>query len=302
MKKIFILLIMLAPLLWAGSFPGAAGTSGSDAIAKDDPSFIAWANGNLTPTYGTGVDSIWKNPQKAYGPATLDSSDIVCLGNGGQIVMTFPRPIRDGIGNDFAVFENGFGNTFLELAYVEVSSDGVNFYRFPNRSEGSTQVGAYGSVDPTTLTGLAGKYRIGFGTPFDLAVLAGSPLLDRENVRFVRIVDIIGDGTKLDSTGHPIYDPYPTTGSGGFDLEAIGVIHQNENSFKIVRSEIANGAFQLAWESNPGSTYRIESSIDLIQWTPVGIFNATPTSAVTAQALTFDAAPRRFWRVFWLAP
>ena len=41
----------------------------------------------------------------------------------------------------------------------------------------------------------------------------------------MRIVDIVGNGTALDSAGRPIYDPYPTTGSAGFDLDAVGVIH-----------------------------------------------------------------------------
>lgn len=301
MKTILPFLLLTAPAVLAGSFPGAAGTSGSDAISRDSPAFISWANGHLNLIYGTGVDDIWKTPQKAYGPAVGTDFDIVCLGNGGQIVMTFPRPIRDDTGPDFAVFENGVTQTFLELAYVEVSSDGVNFYRFPNRSQGNSFVGSYGMVDPTNLNGLAGKYQKGFGTPFDLASLVDTPLLDRSNVRFVRIVDIIGDGNRLDSTGHPIYDPYPTTGSGGFDLEAIGVIHQNE-SFKILRAERANGAFQLAWESNPGSSYQIETSINLTHWTPLGLVTASATSGITTRSLTLDAAPRRFWRVLWLEP
>ncbi|MGD9504757.1 MAG: PEP-CTERM sorting domain-containing protein, partial [Syntrophobacteraceae bacterium] len=135
--------------------------------------------------------------------------------------------IGDGDGWDFAVFENSFNDTFLELAYVEVSSDGVNFFRFSNDSLTASAVGAFGAVDPTNIDGLAGKYKQGYGTPFDLAELAGvSDLLDIYNIYYVRIVDIIGDGTYLDSSGDPIYDPYNTVGSGGFDLDAIGVIHE----------------------------------------------------------------------------
>jgi hypothetical protein len=226
MKQLLLLLLVSLPS-FAGSFPDVAGTPGSDAISKNSPAFVAWANGNLTPQYGTGVDTIWRTPEKAHGPATEDGSDIVCLGNGGTIIMQFPRPIRDASGPDFAVFENAFTG-FLELAFVEVSSDGSNFYRFPNRSEGTALVGAFSSsMDPTTLSGLAGKYTRGYGTPFDLSVLGSTPLLDRQRVRFVRIVDIIGDGSVKDSTGAAIYDPTPTIGSGGFDLEAIGVIHEN---------------------------------------------------------------------------
>ena len=47
------------------------------------------------------------------------------------------------------------------------------------------------------------------------------------SINFVRIVDIPGNGTFLDSENRPIYDPWqtPIPGSGGFDLEAVGVIH-----------------------------------------------------------------------------
>jgi hypothetical protein len=38
------------------------------------------------------------------------------------------------------------------------------------------------------------------------------------------VVDIVGDGAALDSFGHPIYDPTPTIGTGGFDLDAIAVL------------------------------------------------------------------------------
>ncbi len=36
----------------------------------------------------------------------------------------------------------------------------------------------------------------------------------------------MGDGSYLDTWGNIIYDPYPTTGSAGFDLDAIGVLNQ----------------------------------------------------------------------------
>jgi hypothetical protein len=300
MKKLFILFILLPSFTFAGSFPGAAGSPGSDAIYKDSSAFVAWASGNLTPEYGTGVDAIWKTPEKAYGPATDNVYDIVCLGNGGKIVMVFPRPITDGVGADFAVFENAFGAGFLEIAYVEVSSDGVNFYRFPNRSEGTTLVGAFSqTMDPTTLSGLASKYIKGYGTPFDLASLTATPLLDRKNVRFIRIVDIIGDGSRLDSTGQSIYDPTPTTGSGGFDLDAIGVIHQSFDPVKVLRSEIAAGAFRLGWESNPGTNYGIETSIDLETWTPVQAVVGNSISSYTEVALPLNGSDKQFWRVVY---
>ena len=300
MKILVTLLKLLPSLCLAGSFPGVAGSPGSDAVSKDSTAFVAWASGNLRPHYGASVDAIWRTPELAYGPATTDAFDIVCLGNGGKIVMVFPRPITDGAGADFAVFENALVAGFLEIAYVEVSSDGANFYRFPNRSEGTTLVGAFANtMDPTHLNGLAGKYIKGFGTPFDLASLAATPLLDRKNVRFVRIVDIVGDGSRLDTTGQPIYDPTPTVGSGGFDLDAIGVIHQSFDPVKVLRSEIVAGAFILGWESNPGTTYGIETSDTMVTWTPVQTVLGIPTSHYTEATLPLNGLQKQFWRVVY---
>ncbi len=210
----------------AGPYPPAAGQSGSTAVAKNDPNIVAWATGWTNYLVGSGCDPSWQTPQKALGPAQGTSTDIVCLGNGGQITLTFDAWIVDGPGWDFAVFENSFNDIFLELAFVEVSSNGVDFFRFPNASLTASPVWGFGSVDPTNIDNLAGKYRAGFGTPFDLAQLAGiSPLLNVQAISHVKLVDVIGDGSARDSFGRPIYDPHPTSGSGGFDLEAVGVIN-----------------------------------------------------------------------------
>jgi hypothetical protein len=212
----------------AGPYPPAAEVQGSTAIHMDDPAFVSWATGYMDYIAGTKVDSAWQTPEKAIGEAAGDSYDVVCLGRGGQIILTFNPPIEDGEGWDFAIFENSFSDTFLELAYVEVSSDGMNFARFDNYSLTADPVGAYGSIDPTDIDGLAGKYRLGYGTPFDLADLAEkdeitSGIVDLSNISYVRIIDIIGDGTCVDTSGDIIYDPYPTVNSAGFDLDAIGV-------------------------------------------------------------------------------
>jgi len=221
-----MLILFWATAAFAGPYAPAAGQTGSTAIYKDDPSFVEWATGWENYLPGDYVNDTWKTPEKALGPAVGTSYDIVCLGRGGQITMTFDAPIADGEGWDLAVFENSFNDTFLELGYVEVSSDGEHFFRFDNDSLTSSPVGGFGSVDPTNITGLASKYRQGYGTPFDLAELAGvSPMLDINNVGYVKILDIVGDGSYYDTSGDVIYDPYPTTGSAGFDLDAIGVIH-----------------------------------------------------------------------------
>jgi hypothetical protein len=205
----------------AGPYAPAAGQPGSTAIAKDSPSITAWATGHVNYAQGAGVSTQFGDPTKAYGLAEGNNFDIVSLGDSGQITLTFAKPITDGAGADFAVFENSFNDTFLELAWVEVSSDGTNFVRFANHSLTANLVSFLGgSIDPTNVDGLAGKYRAGFGTPFDLADVGLA------QVTHVRLVDIIGDGTAFDSDSHVIYDPFPTSGSAGFDLDAVGVINQ----------------------------------------------------------------------------
>jgi len=212
----------------AGPYPPAAGRPGSTAVSKDDPELWAWAAGWTDYVPGGEVSSTWQTPERALGKAAGDSYDVVSLGNGGRVTLTFERPITNGAGWDFAVFENSFGDTFLELAWVEVSSDGTHFTRFPNRSLTPGPVGSFGAVDPTDIDGLAGKYRQGWGTPFDLSDLAGNPevqagLVNPGAITHVRLVDIVGDGSALDSAGSPIYDPHPTSLSAGFDLDAVGV-------------------------------------------------------------------------------
>lgn len=242
-----------------GIFAPAAGQPGSTAVPAGSEAIAGWATGVIDYTVGTGVDEQFRTPAKALGPAGNSDGtdagfllDFVSLGEGGSITLGFATPIADGPGDDFVVFENSGSDTFLELAFVEVSSDGSNFVRFPAFSLTALPVPGLGAVDPTNVEGVAGKYRGGFGMPFDLARLAGAAGLDTSDIAYVRVVDIVGDGSApndltpqsladwlgvpLGSLSPPlvalaqgapaaIYDPYPTAGSAGFDLDAIGVIN-----------------------------------------------------------------------------
>jgi hypothetical protein len=292
-----LLALIAAPVLQAGPYPGPAGTAGSDAIAHTDPRFVNWASGHLDYVFGTDVEALWRTPTKAYGAATTDTLDIVCLGDNGKITLYFPHPICDGEGADFAVFENSFSNTFLELAFVEVSSDGVNFVRFPNASLSTGTVGGFGSVNATNISGYAGKHKVGFGTPFDIASLPESPQLDRANVRFVRLIDIVGDGSAKDSSNRVILDPYPTTGSAGFDLESIGVIHQNTGDFRMLHSVLADTTCELEWESNPGRSYRIETATEPDDWALVQTVSARQNRGSSLFIAPRATGPCQFWRV-----
>ena len=238
-----IFLFLFSPTLAAaGPFGYGGGYERYPGIQKDDLLFVGWATGWEDYTVGLNVKELFQTPEKALGKAVGTADDIVTLGRGGSITLTFDPPIQNGKGWDFAVFENAFNDAFLELAYVEVSSDGVHFIRFDNCSLTPEPVNAFGEIEPTDITGLAGKYRLGVGTPFDLQDLADredieADLVKLDRITCVKIIDIIGDRTYIDNRppalitcfgeNAPIYDPYPVTGSAGFDLEAIGVRYQN---------------------------------------------------------------------------
>lgn len=220
--------------------PGVAGST-SNARAAADPGFVGWATGYVDYVAGADVTAGFQTPQNAVGPY---STSLVVLGNNGRITMTFSDPIVDGAGDDFAVFENGFNqnatseNLFSELAYVEVSTNGTDFVRFDSASRQSVPVGGFSYQDPRLLGGLAGKDPGGWGTAFDLAALRNDPavrsgVVDLDDIRFVRLRDVVGASDYpasgdlySDSFGRQIFDAHPTTGSGGFDLRAVGVINR----------------------------------------------------------------------------
>lgn len=257
MKKIvFILLFAPITMLYGQSYAPAAGQEGSTAIKFDDERFVAWATGiqvtrgyinilDTTAIYNGTNRASFGEPEDVLGTVTENPvNHTVSLGDSGIAVLTFDKPITNGSGYDFAVFENGHSDNFLELAHVEVSSDGIHFVRFPSHSETetATQINGFGTLNPSYLYNLAGKYRVGYGTPFDLEELKDEPLLDVQKITHVKIIDVVGSlgekGTK-DSYGNKINDPFPTPfHSGGFDLSGVGVIHQYDETSALPESEL----------------------------------------------------------------
>lgn len=238
-KRYIILSLFLSNyFLLQAQFPPAVGQVGTTAIFKDSSIIISWATGCKVKRGWQDISNISLgkttvgDSSLALGPA--DGSSIVSLGDGGSAILTFPSPIKNGTGFDFCVFENSFHSGFLELAFVEVSSDGINFFRFPatSNTQTLTQIGPFDtSVDATKLNNLAGKYTANYGTPFDLQELQGITGLDINNITHIKLIDVVGNiaapYATYDKNNNPINDPWPTDfASGGFDLDAIGVIHQ----------------------------------------------------------------------------
>lgn len=294
-------LLMLFGSLGSDVRAGPYSNGLTDGIAFDDPAILGWATGctGQRPAYATF--GTWTD---ALGPAPALTNDVVSLGDGGHALLTFDITISNGPGPDLAIFENTFlaggpTSAFTELSFVEVSSDGVNFARFPShsltvrqepaigdvnndnyvggidltaiitnwglqdatREQGdlngdgtvagndytevinywgtySNPVGTFAPLDPTNVHNLAGKHvnnqGIWLGTPFDLTDLSQDQLVqsgsvDLSNINYVKIIDVVGNGSTFDSQANPIYDPYPTGfAAGGFDLDAVAVLNTTE--------------------------------------------------------------------------
>jgi len=238
MNKWLFLLLFGFPFLASGqSFEPCADEVGSDAIHKDSSAIVAWASSAvITRGYmdfqdpGLGLAN-YGLESDAIGPA--DGAAVVSLGDRGVAVLQFELPIANGLGPDFAVFENGFTDGYMEFAFVEVSSDGVNYTRFPAISEIPIvlQSSNFTITDCGYVHNLAGKYRANYGTPFDLEELNGIDGLDINQITHVKLIDVVGildvNFGSMDSNGELINDPYPTAfPSSGFDLDAVAVLHQ----------------------------------------------------------------------------
>ncbi len=255
MKLIVILIFVLNNFAFA-QFAPPAGQPGSTAIYKESPVFTGWAQN--VEIYRGYVDISDKSLGFAdYGDKEyifgIADGKVLSLGDSGVVVIKLDKPVFNGDSWDFAVFENGFNDEFLELAFVEVSSDGDHYYRFPAVSftDTTVQTGTFGATDATKIHNLAGKYRVNYGTPFDLDFIEDNNLLDKNNIRFIKIIDVIGSlddrYATYDSKGNKINDPFPTPfNSGGFDLDAVGIIHQ-----KIQNSNDDTGMTDIIIYPNP---------------------------------------------------
>ena len=251
MKKFtlyFLVIFLMVDQLHA-QFAPAAGQPGTQAMHTDSSSFVTWASecmlsrgpvniSDLSQGYATFGDS-----SSAIGKA--DGLNVVSLGDGGYAILSFSGSIYDGPGYDFAVFENAFTDNYLEFGFVDVSSDGQNFFRFPSVSNitSSVQTGPFDLSDPSLVHNLAGKYRATFGTPFDLSELSGLSGLNTQQITHVKITDVVGSISNgyqsYDSQGNIINDPWPSPFSScGFDLDGIGVINFNTSSKYELNSNI----------------------------------------------------------------
>jgi hypothetical protein len=250
MKSIFLLLslVLVTKPVFAQQNP----------IHKDDPTIKAWATAcqvsrgyiNIAdPSIMDGGTNLASYGVEDNATGIADNV-IVSLGDGGTATLTFETPISNKTGYDFAIFENSFSDPtlgppyFLELAFVEVSSDGINFFRFPatSNTQTATQIGPFETMQNSGLNNLAGKFTVYYGTPFDLEELSGTPELDINHITHIKIVDVVGciqdEHASYDSLGNKVNDPWPTNfASSGFDLDAVAIIDQESSGINSTEKE-----------------------------------------------------------------
>jgi hypothetical protein len=204
------------------------------ALALSDASRFITGVVQFNPTGCTGfgassLPGIVEGPPVGGGSAK-GSTDVVSLGSGGSIVVTFaPNAIVDGPGDDFIVFENPFwvgGNSndiYAEPGEVSVSDDGETWTPFPCTPTfdaaapyGTGVVPPYGACAGWGVVYSAPGNGI---SPFDPATAGGNAYdladIGVTHARFVRIVDRTAEACP--DAGGP--------NDNGFDLDAIAIIN-----------------------------------------------------------------------------
>ena len=219
----------------------AAGATGP---AEESQNFYA----TRVVSYDPNVGNDWfDDPTAALGGPGgrgpyQSSYHVVTLGQQGSITLGFDDGlvIANGSGADFIVFENPFiittvpgsiGLMFAELIRVRVSSNGTDFAEFPTWCAAADPGHPFGGIDPSLVSGFAGVTPVcadandpyndldpfdpaeAGGDAFDLDDLHDAPevldgRVDLDAIRYVRLVDVLGDGSELDSHGNPVYDAW----------------------------------------------------------------------------------------------
>jgi len=244
--------LFFTPVACVLAFACAVHAGPFDNVAIPASAIRAWANEVVafepTPS-GSAVElatnALGLADSEFVSLGELDENELAQQNSPGSITLSLPYAISNEQGWDFAVFENAgdfFTEPFLfaELAYVEVSSNGTDFVRFPATSlnvepetgTADTELDAefgrhFAGLNVTNVSNLAGIHPAGSGTSFDLDDLVTAGIdIDLNNIEYVRIIDIPGNGSFLDAQGNGILDTWPgVADSGGFDLDAVGARH-----------------------------------------------------------------------------
>jgi hypothetical protein len=169
------------------------------------------------------------------------------------------------------------------------------------------------SQDATMFDGLAGKTISQYGTPFSLSALTNNPkvlsgAVALNNIRYIRLTDVIGDGSTMDQYGNPIYSPYydgsqlpalvatPDSATDGFCLRGVAILDFPAPTIMGVRMAQTDFLIDVSGLVS-GQTYAVQTSTNLINatWTNETNFAASRNS-MTLTNYT-GGATKKFYRI-----
>jgi len=222
---------------------------------------------DFVPGPGGSFDADPAVGEPTGGGLNQGSTDVVSLGAGGTLTLQMDPAVLDGAGADLMVCENPFYvsgtlQSFAEVAFVEVSSDGEHFARLSSNYTGPDEpLPIFTGIHPARYRGFAGVMPVSAHPPqvdpldvtaaggdlFDLHELVDDPLvqadlLDLGDIRFVRIVDVEA-GLALDTAGHTVFDCGVGFGSS-CDIDAVvglNTVQNQDGGRPRVETDLVNG-------------------------------------------------------------
>jgi hypothetical protein len=271
---------------------------------------------SITLTFGQPVPNYSGWDFAVFDNAFLDSSAALAGRGGGTNYVYYNS------GTNLMPVARGYNFTWCKLAFVDASSDATNWARFPAtylntdllfQASVPDSPDHWLSQDPTMINGLAGQMISQYGTPFSLSALTNSPevvggLVHLNNIRYIRLTDVIGDGSTVDQFGNPIYAPYydgtqlpalvaaPDSATDGFCLRGVAVLEAPLPTIGAVGMTPSGFLIDVSGLVS-GQTYAVESSTNLIAatWTNETNFTAIWNSMTVTNAV--GNTTTKFYRI-----
>lgn len=271
---------------------------------------------SITVTFGGPIPNGSGWNFAVFENSFLDSSAALAGRGGGTNYVYFNS------GTNLVPVARGDNFIWTKLAFVDVSSDDTNWARFP-ATYLNTDLLFQASVpdspqhwlsqDATMINGLAGTTALQYGQPFSLSVLTNNPnvlsgAVNLNNIRYIRLTDVIGNGSTTDQFGNAIYSPYydgtqlpslvaaPDSATDGFCLRGVATLVVPLPA--ITSLQLAPNQFLIGVSALVSSqTYVVQSCTNLIAatWTNASNFTASGNSLTLTN--TIGNATKAFYRI-----
>ncbi|HUJ72659.1 MAG TPA: hypothetical protein VLZ30_10460, partial [Verrucomicrobiae bacterium] len=254
---------------------------------------------SITLTFGGSIPNHSGWNFAVFNNAFLDNSSALASRGGGTNYVYYNS------GTNLVPVVRGFNFVWTKPAFVDASSDATNWARFPVtylntdvlfQSSVPDATNHWLSQDATMMDGLAGKIISQYGTPFSLSVLTNDPKVlsgsvNLNNIRYIRLTDVIGDGSTKDQYGNPIYSPYydgtqvpslvpaPDSSTDGFCLRGVAILDIPTPTIGAVQMTQAGFLMNVSGLIS-GQRYAVQITTDLITgtWTNESTFAASGSS------------------------